>query len=389
MKSRLSIPASALILALSACGGGGASAGPAAAPVPPVVPATVATSVPTSAPATALQSTAQVTLTIPSLQSSARGRSPQYVSPNSGLFRSTVVSVNGSTTLPNGTPAVLTTTLSAAAGGNCKAPGLTVPVGYCVVTIQAPTGTVVYQFDLFDKSGALRLATANPTFRMPATGLQAQMQGIVASVLVFTPPYLTYGQPNTYGPPYPNGFGAFGLDASGAIIFGEAAYWEPYTLCDSDTSGHTTLEAGAPGAPGSGAVRCVIVPSASTVLKLNYDGAQIPPITITASGAGLPAAGISRTIDAEPPIVLSGTVDEGFNTSGLTFSGPGQTKSFTATQTGHTGPFDYENRCGNEAVAVTTTDSVTFKIIALTRGTCTGVLTGLQGTIETIVYNVP
>jgi hypothetical protein len=381
MNFRLSIAAS--VLALTACGGGGGSAGPAVAPAPPVVPVTVASAAPSSAPAATPSSTAQVTLTIPNLQSSAHGRSPRFLSPNSGVFRSTVVSVNGSTTLPNGTPAVLTTALSTAAGGNCQTPAFTVPIGSCVVTIQAPTGTVVYQFDLFDKSGALRLSTANPTFTMPGTGLQARMQGIVASVLLFPPPFLTYGQPNTAG------FGASAQDASSAVIFGDAPYWQPYTLCDSDTTGHTTLAAGESGTPGSGPVRCVLIPDPSTVMSLNYDGAQIPPITITASGAGLPAGGISRTIYAEPRIVLSGTVDERFNTSGLTFSGAGQTKSFTATQTGHTGPFGYTPRCGNGAVTVTTTDNITFNATAVTSGTCTGVVAGLQGSIETIVFNVP
>jgi hypothetical protein len=384
MKFRVAITMFVLTFALPACGGGGGSAGPAPAPAQPAAPITPATGAPTSPPATAPQSTAQITLTIPALQSSARGRSPQFVSPNSGLFRSTVVSVNGSTTLPNGTPAVLTTTLSTAAGGNCQTPPFTTPpIGFCVVTIQAPTGTVVYQFDLFDKSGALRLSTANPTFTMPATGLHAQMQAIVASVLLLPPAFLTYGQAATVDT------GATAQDASGALIFGTTPYWQPYTLCDSDTSGHTTLAAGEPGTPGSGPVRCVAIPSHSTSASLNYDGAQIPPITITASGAALPAGGISRTIYPEPRIVLSGTVDERFNTSGLTFSGPGQTKSFTATQTGHTGPFRYDDLCRNEAVAVTTKDFITFTVIAQASGSCTGVITGLQDSIETVVYTVP
>ena len=387
MKFRLSLAASVLSLALTACGGGGgggASSGAVTVPAQPAVPATVATPAPTSAPATAPKSTAQITLTIPALQSSARGRSPQFVSPNSGLFRSTVVSVNGSTTLPSGTPAVVTTTLSTAAGGNCQTPPFTTPpIGFCVVTIQAPTGTVVYQFDLFDKSGALQLSTANPTFTMPATGLHTQMQAIVASVLLLPPAFLTYGQAATVDT------GATAQDASGALIFGAAPYWQPYTLCDSDTSGHTTLAAGEPGTPGSGPVRCVAVRSPSTSISLNYDGAQIPPITITASGAALPAGGISRRIYPEPRIVLSGTVDEQSNRSGLTFSGPGQTKSFTATQTGHTGPFGYDDLCRNGEVAVTTKDFITFTVIAQASGSCTGIITGLDGSTETVVYTVP
>ena len=380
----------ASVLALTACGGGGSSTSAALGGAPAqVVPGTVASAARTPGPATAPQSTVQVTLTMSQRQPAAHGRSAQFVSPGSGLFRSTVVSVNGSTTLPNGTPPVLTTALSSGAGGTCQSPTVAVPAYNCTVTIQAPTGKVVYQFDLFDKSGVLRLGTAHPTFTMPSTGLHADMQGIVASVRLFTPPYLTYGQPGTYSELSPSGFAALGQDAVGAIIGGDIPYWEPYTLCDSDTSGHTTLAASAPGAPGSGPVRCVTVPGPSTGVKLTYDGAPIPPITITASGASLPAGGMSWAIDAEPRIVLSGTVDEGSNTSSLTFSGPGQTKSFTASQPGHSGPFDLDNRCGNEAVAITTTDFITFKIFAQTSGTCTSVITGLKGTTETIVFKVP
>ncbi|HWT04500.1 MAG TPA: hypothetical protein VN224_01985 [Xanthomonadales bacterium] len=385
MKFRLSIAAAVLSLALAACGGGG-SAGSVAAPAQPVVPAAGATPVPMSTPTTAPQSTAQITLTMPSKQSSARGRSPQYVSPNAGLFQSTVVSVNGSTTLPNGTPAVLTTPLSSAAGGNCKMDFSGPPPGKCVVTIQAPTGTVVYQFDLFDKAGGSRLATGNSTFTMPATGLTAQLSGIAAFVTLFTPANMTYGVSMN------EGFGIDVRDATTAIIFGPAPFSQPFTLCDSDTSGHTSLHGGIPGTPDTGPVQCLVVAGTSTVMALNYDGAQIPPITITASGGSLPAGGFSRTIYAEPRIVLTGMVALPFNQSQLTFSGSPQTKSFTATQPGHTGPFGFTHQCGSGTdaiVSVATTDHITFDVTALKSGTCAATIGGLQTSVEFIHFFVP
>ena len=86
---------------------------------------------------------------------------------------------------------------------------------------------------------------------------------------------------------------------------------------------------------------------------------------------------------------MSGTVDRGFNKSGLTFSGPGQTKSFTVTQPGHTGPFIYTDLCRSGEVAVTTKDFITFTVTAQARGGCTSLITGLQGSTETVIYTVP
>jgi|GEM_PF-6562056 len=385
MKSRFSIAASVLSLALTACAGGGGSTGPAPAPAQPVVPVTVATPVPTSVPTTAPQSTVQVTLTMSLRPSSARGRSPQYVSPNATLFQSTVVSVNGSTTLPNGTPAVLATPLTSGSGGNCHSDFTTPPpLGLCVVTIQAATGTVVYQFDVFDKAGGLRLATASPTFTMPATGLHAELNGIAASVDLFTPPNLTSGVSSA------DGFGVGVRDPTGANIFG--TYFQPFNLCNSDTSGHTSLQDDTAGNPKSGPVQCVLVVSSSTLMILNYDGVPIPPITITASGGTLPAGGFSRTIYAEPRIVLSGTVAGPPNYSDLTFSGSPQTKSFTATQTGHSGPFGFTATCGtgaNAIVTVATADHITFDVTALKSGNCNGTIAGLQTSVESIHFHVP
>lgn len=384
MKSRLSLAASVLSLALTACGGGGGtSSGVVTVPAQPVAPATVATSAPTSAPATAPQSTAQITLTMPPQQTAALARSPQYVSPNAGLFQSTVVSVDGSTTLPNGTPAVIATTLSSASGGNCKRDFNELPPGHCVVTIQAPTGIVAYQFDLFDKAGGSRLATLNPTFTMPATGLTAQLKGIPAFVTIFTPPDLTYGVRTSASV----GFDV--RDATAAIIFGPAPFSVPFTLCDSDTSGHTSLSVGSPGSPAS---RCVDVGDIAATVSLDYDGAQIPPFTITASGSTLLGGGSSSSVYPEPPFVLSGTVGGEGNRSVLTFTSSPQTKSFTVTQTGHTGPFGSTFGCGSGATAtatVATTDNITFDVTAQHSGTCVGTITGLRSSYETIEFHVP
>jgi len=384
------------MLVLTACGGGGGSTsapfggGAAAQAVPVTVASAAPTGAPTAAPATAPQSTAQVTLTMSSEQQpSARGRSAQFVSGNATLFRSTVVSVNGSTTLPNGTPAVLTTPLSnPALGGVCRI-GFPVPVPVCVVTIQAPTGTVVYQFDLFDKNGA-RLSTANPTFTMPANGLTAQMIGIVGYVLIFSPAVLTYGQPSN------DLFGVLAGDSSGARILEAAAtpFFQPFTLCNSDTSGNTALVSNSSQSHGAAANCVVFANTGEDAARLIYDGTPIAPFTLVATGASIPPGGTVAAVDVEPRIVLSGTAADHTNQSTLTFTAAPQTKPFTASQAGHSGPFGFslDGACGtgaNAIVTVATTDHVTFNATALKSGTCLGRVTGLGKSIELLTFNVP
>jgi hypothetical protein len=276
--------------------------------------------------------------------------------------------------------------LSSGSGGNCKPNFTGPPPGSCVVTIQAPTGTVAYRFDLFDKAGGSRLATGSPTFTMPATGLTAQLSGIAVFVTLFPPPNLTIGTSLAAA------WGVDVRDATGAIIFGPAPFFQSFTVCDSDTSGHTSLQDTTVGGPNSGPAQCVNVVSTSTTMNLNYDGAAIPPITITASGGTLQAGGFSRVIYAEPRIVLAGTVAGPPNDSALTFTGAPQTKSFTATQTGHTGPFGFTHACGsgaNAIVAIATTDNITFNVTALKSGNCSATIAGLQTSVEVVHFHVP
>jgi hypothetical protein len=390
MTSRLLIAAS--VLALTACGGGGGGgiAGPPGAPAQPVVPVTAATAAPTSIPTTAPQSTAEVTLTIPSQQTTAsHGRSPQFVSANAKLFQSTVVSVNGSTTLPNGTPAVLTTQLTPTASNSGCSVGFNPPLTQCVVTIQAPTGTVVYQFDLFDKAG-LRLSSANPTFAMPGTGLQAQMKGIVTFVGIESPIDLTYGTS------YDGQVSVLAYDASGSWIGGSVPYFQPFTVCDSDTSGHTTLvDATDRNHPVAKLCVSITDPDTGAYVNLRYDGSSMPPFTLTAAGGTLPPGGIVTTVYPEPRIVLAGTVAGSLHQSTLTFTARPQTKSFTASQPGHSGPFGFSldpTTCGSGAsakVTVATADHITFDVTALNSGTCYGTVRGLGTSTEIVYFQVP
>src|SRR5947209_4375585 len=240
---------------IAACSGGGGGT---------TTPVTAPTTSPLEGP------TGTLTLTVPRNTDAAK-RAPLFVSPNSSAIVVTVKTVNGQPPTTTQVPVNPTTTaLSTGAGGNC----VVVPAGEtCTIKIPAPTGTVVYQFDLLDSaSPAHKLATNTVTFTIVAgstnPSLSAQLDGIVATVTLTTP----HLQPGTAfsGPITVKGF-----DGSGAQIVGPAPYAYPFTLTDTDTSSHTSLTCN--GVTG----KTCTVTSPNDVVILNYDGANIPSFSIT------------------------------------------------------------------------------------------------------------
>jgi hypothetical protein len=279
---------------IAACSGGGSG-----------------TSTPVTAPTTSpLEGlTGTLTLTVPRNTDSAH-RSPRFVSPNSAFIVVTVKTVNGQPPTATQVPVNPTTTaLSTGSGGNC----VVAPSGeVCTIKIPAPTGTVVYQFDLLDSANH-KLATNTVTFTILAgstnPNLSAQLDGIVATVTVITP----HLQPGTAfsGPITVNAF-----DASGALIVGPAPYAYPFTLTDTDTSTHTSLTNN--GVTG----KTVTVVSPNDVVILNYDGANIPSFSITVT-----------TVNGPQPISGGGNVQVGTNPTPTPTPSPTPTATPTASPT--------------------------------------------------------
>jgi len=278
---------------IAACsGGGGGSSTPVTAP----------TNSPLSGP------TGTLTLTIPR-NSDAAHRSPRFVSPNSASIVITVKTVNGQPPTTTQVPVNPTTvTLSTGAGGNCTV----APSGeVCTVTIPAPTGTVVYQFDLLD-SGGHKLATNTVTFVIAAgsnPNLQAQLDGIVATVTV-TAPHLNPGTAFS-GPITIQAF-----DASGALIVGPAPFAFSFTKTDNDGTAHTSLtDNGTTG-------KTVTDIGPNDVVILNYDGANIPSFSITVT-----------TVNGPQPITGGGNVQVGTNPTPTPTPSPTPTATPTASPT--------------------------------------------------------
>jgi hypothetical protein len=194
----------------------------------------------------------------------------QFVSPNSASISITVVSVNGSPPTAAQAPVNPTSVaLSTASGGNCVVSG---SGETCTVPLPVPTGAVTYLFQLKDSASHV-LGRSTVNFTVPGGSNQtfsAVVNGVVASVTVTLP--ATHAGTAFSGPITVQAF-----DASGALIVGSAQYANAFTLTDSDTTAHTSLTNNGVTA------KTVTVLGPNDVVILNYDGAAIPPYTVTAT----------------------------------------------------------------------------------------------------------
>ena len=340
---------------IAACSGGGGGAS---------TPVTAPTTSPLEGP------TGTLTLTVPR-NTDAAHRSPRFVSPNSAFIVTTVKTVNGQPPTTTQVPVNPTTTaLSTGTGGNC----VVAPSGeVCTVKIPAPTGTVVYQFDLLDSANH-KLATNTVTFQiLPGStnpNLQAQLDGIVATVTV-TAPQL---QPGTSfsGPITVQSF-----DASGALIVGPAPFAYSFTKTDNDTTAHTSLT------DNGTTAKTVTDNGPNDVVILNYDGANIPSFSITVttvngpqpiSGGGNVQVGTNPTPTPTPSPTPTATPTASPTPTATPTSGPtptptptpapgamsaspnsvaikqaGGTQDFHILESGYTGPFLESDNCGGSA----------------------------------------
>jgi hypothetical protein len=343
---------------LAGCGSGGSSG---------LAPAPVATAAPTAtptAPSGSKQASAVVKIVIPRGESSSNAkRTPNYVSPNSTQFSSTINTIDGSTTLPAGVARTTVVALSTAVGGNCVVAPMTET---CTITIPSPAGTDNFTFTLLG-AGNDPLSTQTKTFVIvPATAnaLSVQLLGIVAS--------LTIGDETvTAGTTASDTLTIEATDASGAQISGTFA--APVTLADGDTSGASSLATNA-GTAGTSTTYA----AASDSVVLAYNGTAIPSFVITASPIPVLFGAVTVTIHA---IKLAGTTtdsgsmsDPNFGDPTLFFSTVPQTEPVTASETGYAGTFTLDtSACGTGPTAFATfatTDNLTFSVTSQNVGLC-------------------
>lgn len=272
MTSSVALPANAVSVAAGSCGTGptaivvfGTPSGSGTTFSDVVTPQTAGTCTATVSSSAGGSATVTFTVNSGSLTVS------QFVSPNAASISITVVSVNGSPPTAAQAPVNPTSiALSSAAGGNCVVSG---SGKTCAVPLPVPTGAVTYQFQFKDATArVLARSTATVTVVAGAgnQNFPAVVNGVVASVTVTLP--ATHAGTAFSGPITVQAF-----DASGALIVGSAAYANAFTLTDSDASAHTSLTNNGVTA------KTVTVLSPNDVVILNYDGAAIPPYTVTAT----------------------------------------------------------------------------------------------------------
>ncbi|MEA2785004.1 MAG: virginiamycin lyase [Candidatus Eremiobacteraeota bacterium] len=250
----------AFAVALSGCGGGGASVAP-----------------PAPRGGDRALTTISFVIRVPAGTSTAsRGRRPAYVSPSTQ-----------SLTIANSTGTILVTANLTPQSAGCTAPTASTPLT-CTASASVPSGTNTLTIATYDAPGATgkKLAVAALQVTGAANGpttINLTLSGIVASLtLALDPPAL------------PSGTAARSavllnaLDPDGNVIVGPETFADAngnaltITLTNSDASGKTSLAKSTFTAPGG--------------TDVSYNGAALASATITASAPGVTSKTATLTI---------------------------------------------------------------------------------------------
>ena len=170
----------------------------------------------------------------------------------------------------------------------------------CTGTVAAPVGSDTFAVKLFDAANGtgnlLSSGTLTQTIVLDAANhVDVTFDGVVhALALALSPSAVAAGKSSTVD------VAVGALDADGNTIVGPGSYVDangsPLTiaLADSDTSGATHLSTASLSAP------------PATPVKLSYDGAAIPCITVTASAAALAPAHALLPAAGPPTLYVAG-----------------------------------------------------------------------------------
>jgi len=363
------------VCSLAACGGGGGST--------TSTPVSTASAAPTSSNPQQLVPTSFTVAFGGGASSQAGHRAPQYVGNGSNSVTITLNSVNGSTTLPTGLTASVTSTI---VGSNCP----------CTVNGPlVPPGSDNFSFTTYDGASATgnEIATYTNTYTV-TPGVANTQTGVTLEGIPHT--FTITGVPSgTAGTAFasPATLTLAVKDADGNTITG--TYANPVTISDSDTSGSLGSQLSING----GSYGTSVTSTASTdVLKLNYGGLAIATATLSASATGA-TTGSASFAPTRAAIVYSGPLDGATPEIDLYApSGTGSSGSFTASEAGWTGATYGKSLsattsgCGSiGTVSPASGTSFTFTIVASPAvGTCTitlsdglGETTPVKGTYTT------
>jgi len=256
------------------CGGGTSQ---------PAVPRTVTPGGGSAAPATLAKAT--FTLTLPAASgTAAKTRTPKYISPNAQSIGIAIATGSGTATptLANLTP---------------SSPNCTTPAGgslTCAIVVAAPLGGDTFVVTLYagpNGSGSV-LSTASiagTVSNNAANTIPITLDGVVAAIAVS----VTNGNDLVPGG-YPTALPVVvtAQDASGATIVGPAAYANPITLSNADTSGVTALSTTSVTSPQT-TVTLTYAPTDANGGVLNVAGLPVGATQIGAGATGVSTAAVT------------------------------------------------------------------------------------------------
>jgi outer membrane protein assembly factor BamB len=264
----------AVLVALSACGGGGSTVSTL-----PKVPVT---------PSTSAAQRIMLSIKIPAGATGAAAlnrRRPLYVS---SATQSAAIAVNG------GTPVVVNL---AAGSSNCVAAagGRT-----CSITISAPVGVDTFAESLYASTNGSGTALSQNTTTATIVASTANvvtltLDGVVASIVLS----LTNAAPPV-GPTATIGLTVNAIDAGGATIIGNDPFENPITVTNSDTTKITTLSKSTVNSP-------------ADVVTITYNGQPLSSATFSASAAGVSAARVTLSPQAPAQIGFNDYATFGFD----------------------------------------------------------------------------
>jgi hypothetical protein len=389
----------AVVIALSACGGGGASL--SALPATNLVgPAPVATA---TAPPLTPQERTKIVVTIDGsadtataaiarhAASAAGSRTPMYISPST-LGIATNVNVTGGGALVASSVTDVSVGSPNCVGTNPRT---------CTILVAAPAGTYDFTMNTYNQApigGAIPAAAAvlgkslvtQAIVPNVANTINFYISGVIAGVA--NTGGVTFGSLPADGSAHTFGVTLIATDANGNTI--TAGSSDPYSnpvsisLAESGGSGHAHLVVNGANVGASGTLS-----HSSDTLSVYYDGAGLAGYsTVTTYSAAGVTAGTVRV----SPLYVSGSPYQGANS--LTFTATGQTASMTASEAGAPGNLAISQSltsCGSNATSSgggaggSVAVSVTAVVAPASSGGCTAKISDNYGSTINLAVTLP
>lgn len=290
---------------------------------------------------------------------------PLYLSPNTASLKIAV-------TDPSSAVTNLTFDVTGTSAGCATSSGVIT----CVETGSIPVGPDSFAVTAFSGAGEtgsqLSTATLAQTI-VPGTAntVNLTLDGIVSSLRVAFAGGVSSVNGNHGSKTI--GLSVSPLDASGALIFGSAAFTQPVALAaDATSAQHVTFSKAT-----------LASPADASGLNFVYDGTYpLSQIVVTASATGATSASATLAVNAPPLPALSPTA--------LTFvaTGSSYARTLTVSESDYSGSWTPSSNCANVAAVTTTISPALFNVRPNAAGTCSITIADSYGNASSVPVSV-